>query len=114
MSRGYFFTGYGYYYRNRWYSFSGQSSYAKRQMCANTFSLLGYRCPYSAIQLICFRAGGYPKTSCQDYCRSKKGVYTPQPTHPPLTPTIVRGAYQAQVLPTTSRLQRARIRNTLR
>lgn len=84
MSQGYYFTGYGYYYRNQWYSFQGQSTYQKRQMCANTFSMLGYRCPYSSIQLICFRAGGYPKQSCQNYCSSKGGVYTPQPSHPPM------------------------------
>ena len=90
VSKGYGFTGYGYYQGNVWTPFAkpfaAMSTTEKRDQCVQAFGKLGWSCPASKVNLICFRAGGYPKKSCTQYCTEQgaatdsNATYTPQTT----------------------------------
>jgi hypothetical protein len=117
-TRGWGFTGYGYYYGGRWFRFpkpfASMSGNEKAKQCQAGGPLVvsptlfcfirrsppyldppvqsalnrahpGFNCPASQVNLVCFRAGGYPKPSCQSYCQRQdptgKAVYTPQSSY---------------------------------
>jgi len=86
-TKGWGFTGYGYYVRGRkpaWVPFAvpfaRMTGNQKAQQCANVFNAAfpGKTCPRANINLVCFNAGGYPKPTCKSSCLAKgRGVYTP-------------------------------------
>jgi hypothetical protein len=88
QKKGWGFTGYGYFYNNYWTSFpkpfSQMSNTERAQQCKQQFDNMGYHCPASQVNLVCFRAGGYPKKKCSKWCHeqdSSTAVYTPPKTY---------------------------------
>ena len=90
VSKGYGFTGFGYYQNGIWTPFAkpfaAMSTAEKRDQCSQAFRKIGWSCPASKVNLICFRAGGYPKKTCSKYCddqgvaTASAATYTPQTT----------------------------------
>ena len=90
VSKGYGFTGFGYYDGQTWVSFpkpfAQMTASEKRGTCQAAFTTMGWSCPASEVNLVCFRAGGYPKKDCGSWCADQgaktKSVatYTPQAT----------------------------------
>lgn len=72
QKEGWGFTGYGYYYGGAWYGFpkpfSQMTSTERAEQCYQQFDRMGYRVSRSRTNLICFRAGGYPKKPCSKWC----------------------------------------------
>lgn len=73
QSKGWGFTGYGYYYGSTWYDFpkpfSQMTSTERAEQCYQQFKRMGYfDVSRSRTNLICFRAGGYPKKPCSRWC----------------------------------------------
>ena len=86
LSKGYGFTGYGYYYNEEWIPFtrpfSQMTPTEKAQQCMLAMEDVGMSCPAASVNLVCFNAGGYPKKSCNSYCDSQdsSAEYTQQGT----------------------------------
>ena len=104
QSKGWGFTGYGYFYNNRWTSFpkpfAQMSGTERAQQCKQQFDNMGFNCPASRINLICFRAGGYPKQKCSNWCHAQDpttAVYSPPQSYVTMTsyygPWGSRGMY---------------------
>lgn len=88
VSKNWGFTGYGYWYNSIWTSFpkpfSQMTGTEKAQQCKQQFDNMGFHCPASEVNLVCFRAGGYPKKPCSQWCDEQDrqtAVYTPPTTY---------------------------------
>ena len=77
MTKGYGFTGLGYYANNAWVPFatpiSSMDPDGKALQCRNFFDAIGQSCS-KAPTLTCFHAGGYPKKKCSTYCKEQDSV----------------------------------------
>jgi hypothetical protein len=72
----------------------------RAQQCKQQFDNMGFNCPASRINLICFRAGGYPKQKCSNWCHAQDpttAVYSPPQSYVTMTsyygPWGSRGMY---------------------
>lgn len=85
VSKGWGFTGYGYFYNNVWTQFpkpfSQMSGTEKAQQCARQLHNMGRPCPAQNVNLVCFRAGGYPKKKCSTWCRKQDPTAAYVPPH---------------------------------
>eukprot|EP01052_Picozoa_sp_SAG31_P028785 SAG31_NODE_2807_length_5065_cov_3.438180_5_plen_170_part_00 len=76
------FTGFGYYYRdatgvNHWEPFmmhlQDMGADQRAMQCHMAMQDVGWNCPASRVELVCFNAGGFPKEPCNRWCDEKVG-----------------------------------------
>ena len=87
-TKGWGFTGYGYFAAGTWHPFAkpfaSMSANEKAKQCSAAFSSIGHTCPAAQVNLVCFRAGGYPKKKCSTFCEEQDSLtasYTPPRTY---------------------------------